>query len=326
MTPVIETSGLTKQYGEVRAVSDLTLTVKPGEVFGFLGPNGAGKSTTIDMLLDYVRPTAGTVRVFGLDPRADIKEIHARMGVLPDGVALYDRLTGRHHLEFAIGVKGADDTVEDLLDRVSLDRVAATRRVGSYSRGMRQRLALAMALVGSPDLLVLDEPQNGLDPHGMREMRDIICAEADRGATVFFSSHILSEVEAVADRVGIMNRGVLVAVDSIDSLRTDLEGGVIVDLVVEGAVDEDALAAIDYVTIGVVGQSLTVECSQDVQKSALIADIEATGVTVTDVGTRRASLEDLFTAFTTDVDSTDQSTVGAGVPESETDETQEVTA
>jgi len=175
-------------------------------VYGFLGPNGAGKSTTIDMVLDLVRPTEGTVRVLEQDATTDGVAIRKRTGVLPDGFAVYDRLTGRQHVEFAVRSKEADDDPDALLDRVGL-LDDADRKAGGYSKGMRQRLALAMALAGDPDLLILDEPSSGLDPAGAKEMREIVRAEADRGATVFFSSHILEQVEAVCDRVGILREG-----------------------------------------------------------------------------------------------------------------------
>lgn len=168
--------------------------------------------------MDYVRPSAGSATVLGLDAQKETREIHNRVGILPDGYGLYDRLTGRKHLEYAISLKRADDTVDDLLDRVGLDVSAADRIVGGYSKGMMQRLALAIALVGDPELLILDEPSSGLDPNGVRLVREIAQDHADRGKTVFFSSHILSQVEAVCDRVAILNRGRLVAVDSIAGL------------------------------------------------------------------------------------------------------------
>ncbi|OYR85921.1 copper ABC transporter ATP-binding protein, partial [Halorubrum ezzemoulense] len=204
---------------DVIAVSDLNLAVERGEVYGFLGPNGAGKSTTIDMLLNYSYPTEGTVEIFGQDIRTDPDVIDRRVGVLPEGYGLYDRLSGRRNLEFAIDWQDASDDPADLLARVGLDADDAARPVGDYSKGMTQRLALAMALVDDPDLLVLDEPSSGLDPNGIRRLRDIIREEASDGTTVFFSSHVLSQVEAVCDRVGILDDGELVAVDTVAGLR-----------------------------------------------------------------------------------------------------------
>jgi ABC-2 type transport system ATP-binding protein len=214
----VATDGLTKRYGTETAVDDLALRVESGEIYGFLGPNGAGKSTTLGMLLDYIRPTAGEIRVLGADPRADVVEVHQCLGVLPDRYSLYEDLSARQHLEFVIDTKGATDTPEALLERVGLAE-AVDKAAEEYSQGMEQRLALAMALVGDPDLLLLDEPFTGLDPHGVRTVRDIIHAENDRGATVLFSSHVLGQVELVCDRLGIMYEGRLVADGTADAVR-----------------------------------------------------------------------------------------------------------
>ncbi|GGL66698.1 ABC transporter ATP-binding protein [Halocalculus aciditolerans] len=222
--PAIETVDLTKRYGNQVAVDSLDLTVRDGEIYGFLGPNGAGKSTTIGLLMDYLRPTSGSMQVLGLDPQQDVVDLHGRVGVLPDRFSLYEDLTGRRHLEFVIDTKHATNDPESVLERVGLAD-AIDREAGEYSQGMGQRLALAMALVGGPDLLVLDEPFTGLDPHGVRRVREIVHEEHDRGATVFFSSHVLGQVELVCDRVGILHHGRLVTEGSLDELRSavDLE-------------------------------------------------------------------------------------------------------
>ncbi len=216
-TPAIEMEGLTKRYGSVAAVDGLDLTVEPGETYGFLGPNGAGKSTTIGLLLDYLRPTAGTIRVLGRDPR-DVVAVHDRIGVLPDRFGVYEDLSGRRHVALVVDTKRTDDDPDALLSRVGLSD-AADKVAGKYSQGMQQRLALAMALVGAPELLVLDEPFTGLDPHGVRRVREIVREESGRGATVFFSSHVLGQVELVCDRVGVLHNGRLVAEGSLDGLR-----------------------------------------------------------------------------------------------------------
>jgi ABC-2 type transport system ATP-binding protein len=222
--PAIRTDGLTKRYGTTAVVEDLDLTVEADEIFGFLGPNGAGKSTTIGMFVDYVRPTSGRLQVLGRDPRADVVSVHDRIGVLPDRYSLYPDLTARRHLEFVIDTKAADDDPEALLSRVGLsdavDQLSAT-----FSQGMEQRLALAMSLVGTPELLVLDEPFTGLDPHGVRTVREIVHEERDRGAAVFFSSHVLGQVELVCDRIGILHDGRLVASGSVEELRSQADVG-----------------------------------------------------------------------------------------------------
>jgi len=295
----IELDGVTKRFGDVTAVTDLDLTVPEGEVFGFLGPNGAGKSTTINMLLDFVRPTAGEVRVLGLDAGRESVAVRRRTGVLPEGYDVYHRLTGRKHVEFATRSKEVEADPDAVLERVGIAD-AADRKAGGYSKGMRQRLILGMALVGDPDLLILDEPSSGLDPGGAREMRDIVREEADRGTTVFFSSHVLGQVEAVCDRVGIMREGELVAEDSIDGLRDAVEGGERLVITVDAASEDDldAVRTLDGVSEAATdGGTVTVTCDADA-KTAVIGALEGEGVTVNDFQTEETSLEDLFLAYT----------------------------
>ncbi|WP_435146680.1 ATP-binding cassette domain-containing protein [Halobaculum sp. P14] len=295
----IELDGVTKRYGDVTAVRDLDVTVEEGEVYGFLGPNGAGKSTTINMLLDFVRPSSGSVEVLSRDAQAESVAVRERTGVLPEGYDVYDRLTGRKHVEFAMRSKELDGDPDAILDRVGIAD-AADRKAGDYSKGMQQRLVLGMALVGDPDLLVLDEPSSGLDPAGAKEMREIVRAEADRGATVFFSSHVLGQVEAVCDRVGIMRDGELVAEDSISGLREAVGGEEQLVITVDAASEEDleAVRALDGVsTADTDGGTVTVTCDSDA-KTAVISALEDAGVAVKDFSTEEASLEDLFLHYT----------------------------
>ena len=290
--------GVTKRYGKVTALDGLDLTVESGEIFGFLGPNGAGKSTAIGLMLEFVEPTRGTVEVLGRDVERRGQEVRARTGVLPEAFGVYDRLTGRQHVEFAVESKGADDDPHELLERVGVAD-AADRKAGGYSKGMRQRLALAMALTGSPDLLILDEPTTGLDPGGAREVRKIIRQERDRGATVFFSSHVLEQVEAVCDRVGILRDGQLVAVDAIDALRTAAGGGSRLRITVDGATEAAAAAVRDVAGVSaatVDGGALSITCDADAKLRALNAVEDATGVA--DFETVETSLEDLFLSYT----------------------------
>ena len=256
----IQLSRVTKRFGDVVAVRELDLTVDEGEIYGFLGPNGAGKSTTINMLLDFVRPTEGTIEVLGEPVDTAGAALRERIGVLPEGFDVYSRLSGRKHIEFAIESKDVDDDPDEILARVGLSD-AADRNAGGYSKGMRQRLALGMALVGEPELLILDEPSSGLDPGGAKEMREIVEAEADRGATVFFSSHVLGQVEAVCDRVGILYEGELVTEDSIEGLRADSDSEETLILTVDDATDDDldAVRALDGVSGAAVdGTTVTV--------------------------------------------------------------------
>ena len=295
----IDLDGVTKRYGDVLALNDLDLTIDEGEIFGFLGPNGAGKSTTINILLDFVRPTAGSVEVLGMDARTDSQEIRARTGVLPEGFQVYERLTGRQHVQFAIESKEVDQDPDALLQRVDL-LDAADRKAGGYSKGMKQRLTMAMALVGDPELLILDEPTTGLDPRGAREVRDIVREERDRGATVFFSSHILGQVQAVCDRVGILREGELVAVDTIEGLRDAAGDGSKLTVSVDVATDEavEAVRSVDGVQeVTVRDSTLSVACEEGA-KTRVISTIEDAGVTVEDFSTEETSLEDLFMAYT----------------------------
>ncbi|MEF8938075.1 MAG: ABC transporter ATP-binding protein [Halovenus sp.] len=295
----IELDNVEKSFGDVRALRGVDLEVEDGEIFGFLGPNGAGKSTTINILLDFVRPDAGSVRVLGHDAREDTVAVRERTGVLPEGFDLYDRLTAREHVAFAIDSKDSDDDPYPLLERVGLAD-AAGRKAGGFSTGMRQRLALSMALVGDPDLLVLDEPSSGLDPNGARELREIVEREAEGGTTVFFSSHILGQVEAVCDRVGIIRAGELVAVDTIEGLRENVGGGSTLVVEVDSVPDDAAhrlksLDGISEVTID--GTTVRINCADDMKMDA-IQELEEQGATVSDFSTEEAPLEDLFAAYT----------------------------
>ncbi|AFK20918.1 ABC transporter ATP-binding protein (plasmid) [Haloferax mediterranei ATCC 33500] len=298
-TPAIRFSGVTKEFGSVTALEGLDLTVQEGEIYGFLGPNGAGKSTAINILLDFLPPTSGDVTVLGHDAQAESATIRERIGVLPDAFRPYERLTGRQHLEFAIESKNADDDAEELLERVGiLD--AADRKAGGYSKGMTQRLVLAMALVGSPELIILDEPSTGLDPNGAMEMREIILEENRRGATVFFSSHILEQVEAICDRVGILRDGRLVAENSIDDLQQQVDAESVLTVTVSSLTDESVAAAqsVDGVTNVKTGDNkLMVQLNAE-SKLPVLEAIDATGVEVRDFETDEESLEDLFSTYT----------------------------
>ena len=309
--PAIEVNGLTKQFGDVTAVDELSLIVESGEIFGFLGPNGAGKSTLINVLLDFVSPTTGTASMLGLDVAADRKQLHRRIGVVPENYGLYDRLSGRRHVALATEFKSAATDPDVLLGRVGLSPEDASRPAGEYSTGMRQRLALAMALVGSPDLLILDEPTAGLDPNGARELREIIRAENERGATVFFSSHILEQVEAVADRVGIMDDGQLVATDTIDTLREGLDDGARVTLHVTrepgGQLDEVPNVRDIEVADGAVRGT----CLEPDAKLAFIDRVREL-TTITDVRIEESSLEEMFASYTGEGATDD--TAESGVP------------
>jgi ABC-2 type transport system ATP-binding protein len=297
----IETTGLTKRYREQTALEGLSLTVESGEVFGFLGPNGAGKTTTIDLLLDFVRPTDGSATVLGYDAHAETDAVRDRVGILPDGFDLWGRSTGYRHIEFALESKEGTESPGALLERVGLDRDDAERPVGDYSKGMRQRLAMAMALVGDPDLLILDEPSSGLDPHGIRTFREIIREEAADGTTVFFSSHVLGQVAAVCDRVAILDGGELVTVDTIEGLRerSGVGSNLVVDVADSSAIERDRLAEIDGVSdVGHADGRLRITYADPTAKALAVHRLVESGCRVVDFEIEEATLEDLFSAFT----------------------------
>ena len=234
----IEAVGLTKRYGDKLAVDGLNLRIPRGEVFGLLGPNGAGKTTTILMMLGLTEPTAGTVRVDGLDPARDALAVKRRVGYLPDDVGFYEELTGRQNLAYTAAInrlprREAAERIVELLDVVGLVEVA-DRRVRGYSRGMRQRLGLADALVKQPTILILDEPTVNIDPRGVRELLDVVARlRAEHGVTVLLSSHLLHQVEQVCDRIGIFVDGRLVAAGTVEELLATITDRWIIDLAAE---------------------------------------------------------------------------------------------
>jgi ABC-2 type transport system ATP-binding protein len=218
----IETRGLSKRYGrsgEALALDDLTIDVVEGEIFGFLGPNGAGKSTTIRLLLGFLHPTTGSGSVLGLDMIRDSVEIRRRAGYLPGGIAFWDGSTGERLLDELAALSGRPPIRRaDLADRLELSERTLRRRVRDYSRGMRQKLGIIQALQHDPELAILDEPTEGLDPLMQRAFYDILDDLRAAGRTIFFSSHVLSEVERVCDRVAIVRAGRLVALEEVPAL------------------------------------------------------------------------------------------------------------
>jgi len=224
---VIEAVGLTKKYGQFTAVDSLDLTIRRGEIYGLLGPNGAGKTTTILMMLGLTEPTAGTVTVVGRDPARDPLSVKSIVGYLPDNVGFYPSMTGRQNLRYTASLnriprKEADERIEKLLAEVGLTE-AADKRAGKYSRGMRQRLAVADALVKRPAILILDEPTIGIDPEGVRDLLAMLSRlRNDEGMTILLSSHLLHQVQEVCDRVGIFVGGHLIASGPVPELERQL--------------------------------------------------------------------------------------------------------
>jgi len=260
----IHTVGLTKRYEDVTVVDGLDLDIATGEVFGLLGPNGAGKTTTILMLLGLTEPTSGAMEILGLDPRRNPLDVKRRVGYLPDAVGFYDDLTGRQNLRFTARlnrIDDMDDRIEALLAQVGLEH-AADQPAGEYSRGMKQRLGLADALVKDPSILILDEPTTAIDPEGVAEILDLIRRLAvEEQVTVLLSSHLLNQVQAVCDRVAIFVAGSVVAQGTPHDLAADQIGHVRVEFRFAGDIDRSRtklgqIEAVEDVTLGRVPNSL----------------------------------------------------------------------
>lgn len=222
-TVPVEVRGLEKRYGRIAAVDSVDLTVEEGDIYGYLGPNGAGKTTTLRMLLGLIRRDGGAVRLFGRDP-ADGVEALAGVAGFVESPTFYPYLSGRENLQLFGALDGGAKRarIDEVLEQVAL-RDRAGDRVGTYSLGMRQRLGIAASLMRSPKLLVLDEPANGLDPAGIRDMRELVAGLPQRGVTVLYSSHLLAEVEEVCNRVAIVNGGRIVFEGRLDELRASFE-------------------------------------------------------------------------------------------------------
>lgn len=235
---------LTKYYGSVRGIDDLTLEVRPGEIFGFLGPNGSGKSTTISTVLDFIRPTRGTATVLGMDSRRETTEIHRRVGYLPGELSMYEKMTGRELLDYLAALRGvqAETEIASLAERFDLD---LGRKIRTYSSGNRQKVGLVQAFMHRPQLLILDEPTNGLDPIVQQEFYALLREVSDEGRTVFLSSHILPEVERITDRAAIIRRGRLMVVAEIEQLKQRAQRQL--ELTFSTVVDPAAFAALETV-------------------------------------------------------------------------------
>ncbi len=319
MTPALVARGLAKRYGDVAAVDGLELRVERGELYGFLGPNGAGKTTTIRMALGLITPTGGDVGLLGelvSRGRAPLD----RVGALVEEPAFWRYLTGRKNLELFARAGGSSDDRARRLSRIdaALETVGLTavahKRVRAYSQGMRQRLGIALALLGEPELLVLDEPTNGLDPGGMREIRRLLRRLADDGTTVFVSSHLLSEVEAMCDRVGVMAHGRLVAEGrpsslrgTADRLRLEVEDGSRAELVIGGMAGvvlrtDDEPAATPRPVDGGSLASLGLLLGDGVTPADVNEALVRAGVRVHAIEPVRSSLEDVFLELTEGLD------------------------
>ena len=225
---LIQTEHLTKRFGKLVAVDELNLEIHRGEVFGFLGPNGAGKTTTIGMMVGLIKPTGGRVKIFGLDIKNNLPNILPRVGVVMDYPAFYPYLSGRDNLRLLARVTGGinDDRIEQVLEIVELAS-RAKDKYQTYSHGMKQRVGIACALLHDPEFLILDEPASGLDPAGMKDIRELIARLGQEGRTIFLSSHLLHEVEQVCDHMAIIKQGKIIAQGGVTEL---LRRGAVLEL------------------------------------------------------------------------------------------------
>jgi len=288
----LRTEGLTKHYGDFPALVDLDLDVRPGEVFGFLGPNGAGKTTTIRTLMDEIRPTKGTATVLGLDSHRDSVEIRRHIGYLPSDLALYPSLTGRDTLTYFANLRGGVEWahVDAMAERLDAD---LSKKVGDLSSGNRQKVGIIQALMNRPELVIMDEPSTGLDPLVQRELQTMMRELANEGRTVFLSSHTLSEVQRVADRVGIIRNGRLIALETVSGLRTKATRRVELDL--DAVADPAVLLAVPGTT-DVTVDGHRVVLSYAGRMDTLLAAVTAR-YALLDLSTQEADLEEIFLRY-----------------------------
>jgi ABC-2 type transport system ATP-binding protein len=288
---VIETRDLTVYYGKHRGILNVNLTIEKGEVFGFLGPNGAGKTTTQRVLLDVFPPTSGQATIFGLDCQEQGVEMRQRIGYLPGELALYTNMKASQFFrmyEYLRGVNGSKDYWRELADRLDLD---TTRKISQFSRGNKQKVGVVAAFMSRAELLILDEPTGGLDPLVQRTVLDLVREAKDEGRTVFFSSHILSEVQAVCDRVGIIRDGQLVASERVEDMfaqRINRMSLIFHELPPAGSFDFPGVTELERGE-----QSIMLEVRENLpQVLAAAAQYQAV-----DIDTHNISLEEIFLAY-----------------------------
>ncbi|MDE0232303.1 MAG: ABC transporter ATP-binding protein [bacterium] len=293
MSRAIETSGLTKYYGDTEGIVDLHLAVDVGEVFGFIGPNGAGKTTTIRLLLNFLKPTAGSASIFGLDIDQDSLAIRSRVGYLPGDLALYPSMTGREFLLYFSRLRGIDTAASTvtLAERFDLD---LDRRIKEYSKGNRQKVGVVNAFMHEPELLILDEPTGGLDPLMQQEFAELLAEVRADGRTVFLSSHYLPEVERVADRVGIVRQGRLIDVDTLSGFRSKVQSNLSIKF--GSAVDPAEFASIEGVTvIDLLDGGTLLRLSIGGSQKAVIATASARDVLT--ITSEEADLDEVFLSY-----------------------------
>ena len=288
----IQTKGLTKHYGSVEALVDLDLDIHAGEVFGFLGPNGAGKTTTIRTLMDEIRATRGTASILGKDTHKDSVAIRRDLGYLPGDLAMYPNLTGKDTITYFANLRGSVDWefVDALAERLVAD---LSRKVGDLSSGNRQKVGLIQAFMNRPAVIIMDEPSAGLDPLVQRELQKMMREVAGEGRTVFLSSHTLSEVQRVADRVGIIRHGKLIALETVQALRAKAMRQV--ELELDAPADASVFEAVDGVR-DVRAQNNHVLMTFGGDMGALLKAAEGR-YSIIDLSTHAADLEEIFLTY-----------------------------
>lgn len=298
--PVLEVRGLSKKFGEIQAVKDLNLTIFKGDVYGFIGPNGAGKTTSIRMLLKLIHSDSGSVKIFGTDLGRDFRRTIAKVGALVESPAFYPYLSGFRNLSLFGDLSGgvSEKRVWEVLELVGLSR-RAKHKVKGYSHGMKQRLGIALALLHKPRLLILDEPTNGLDPQGIREVRNLIRrVSQEEEITIFLSSHLLSEMEMVCNRIGIMYQGSLIAEGDVDQLLGEGQG--LIEIRVENEVSAQRFLESKFPGLKPsIKKSGWLHFPQEKWDLAQInRELIQAGFVVHSISSRRRTLEDLFVELT----------------------------
>ena len=298
----LEVKRLVKSFNGLKAVDNVSFNVKKGEIFGFLGPNGAGKTTTIKAILGLIHANSGEIKIRGYDIKLNGKEAKKYVGFLPERVAFYDNLTALQNLHFYAEMKNVPKSeCKQLIEEMGIGD-AVNKKVGEFSKGMQQRLGMARALLGYPPILILDEPSGGLDPRGVALIRNKIKEMKEKGSSVFVSSHILAEVQEVCDRVGIINKGVIVAEDTVDNLRSklNLKPKLVLELEKTNEKIVKSVQNLDGVeNVESIGVMLHVVCNQKAKSKSIIA-VEKAGGNIVNILTMEPSLEEVFMKFTED--------------------------
>ncbi len=296
---IIEIRGLKKQFNGIEAVSGLDLDVHKGEIYGFLGPNGAGKTTTIRMMIGLIKPTTGTVKIYGKNIDEHGHSIRKNIGYLPERVSFYSNLSMKENMQFLCEMKGCSkDVIGELLNEFELEK-HRDKKCSHLSKGMTQRLGIAQTLIGDPDIMILDEPTAGLDPNIRRWVKEKIFSLKDRGKTIFLSSHVLSEVQELCQRVGILNDGVLLAQDHVDDLGDRLALKDRLELKVDQIGEAlDRLKGLDYVERPSLFKGNIVLYVSSERKADVVKELIEDGFDIHDFHVKEPDLEEVFVRLT----------------------------